>query len=323
MEQRKLGRSSLNVAPLAFGGAVFGWTADESTSFALLDAFVDAGFNLIDTANNYSAWIHNGVGGQSETIIGKWLSRSGKRDRVVLATKVGGDMGADGRGLSKQHILRALEGSLKRLQTDHVDLYQAHFDDEATHQGETLSAFNDLIAQGKVRAIGASNFSATRLRSALDTSSGLMFPRYNSLQPEYNLHDRDGFERELQQLCLDEEVGVIPYFALGNGFLTGKYRSLEDTSSVPREGLLKKYFTPRGMRILTALEHVATDLEATSAQVALAWLIARSGITAPIVSATSVKQLIDLTGGARLHLDASAMAVLDDASALEPIHFRK
>jgi aryl-alcohol dehydrogenase-like predicted oxidoreductase len=320
MEQRKLGRSSLSVAPIAFGGDVFGWTTDEPTSFALLDAFVDAGFNLIDTADNYSAWAHNGIGGQSETIIGRWLARNHKRDRVVLATKVGGDMGEGRRGLSKQYILKEVEGSLKRLRTDRIDLYQAHFDDEAAVQRGTLEAFSELIAQGKVRAIGASNFSAQRLRSALLASAEYGLAGYESLQPEYNLYDREGFERELQALCTGEGIGVISYFSLASGFLTGKYRSEADTASSARKSLLQKYFTPRGMRILVALDRVAADLGATPAQIALAWLIARPGITAPIASATSLEQLDDLVAAARLRLDEKAIASLDAASALEPAY---
>jgi aryl-alcohol dehydrogenase-like predicted oxidoreductase len=320
MEQRRLGESSLTVGPLAFGGDVLGWTTDEPTSFALLDAFVDAGFNLIDTADNYSRWAHNGIGGQSETIIGRWVARSRKRDRVVLATKVGGDMGEGRRGLSKQYILEEVEGSLKRLRTDRIDLYQAHFDDEATAQSETLEAFSELIAQGKVRAVGVSNFSADRLRLALRAGADYGLARYESLQPEYNLYDREGFEGELQALCLADEIGVIPYFSLASGFLTGKYRSEADTSTSARKSLLQKYFTPRGMRILVALDRVAANLGAKPAQIALAWLIARPAITAPIASATSLEQLDDLVAATRLRLDESAIASLDAASALEPAY---
>jgi aryl-alcohol dehydrogenase-like predicted oxidoreductase len=320
MEQRRLGESSLTVGPLAFGGDVFGWTADEPTSFALLDAFVDAGFNLIDTAANYSRWAHDGIGGQSETIIGRWLARSGKRDRIVVATKVGGDMGEGRSGLSRKYILREVEASLKRLRTDRIDLYQAHFGDEATPQSETLEAFSELIAQGKVRASGASNFSAQRLRSSLRASAEYGLARYESLQPEYNLYDREGFEHDLQALCVGETIGVIPYFSLASGFLTGKYRSGADTAGSARKSLLQKYFTPRGMRILVALDRVAADLGAKPAQVALAWLVARPAITAPIASATSLEQLDDLVAATRLRLDERAIAELDAASALEPAY---
>jgi aryl-alcohol dehydrogenase-like predicted oxidoreductase len=319
MEQRRLGRSPLTVAPLAFGGNVFGWTADEKPSFALLDAFVDAGFNLVDTANTYSTWAHNGVGGQSETILGKWFARSGKRDRVVLATKVGSDMGADGKGLSKSHIQRSVEDSLRRLQTDRIDLYQAHIDDEKTPQGETLEAFNELVTQGKVRVIGASNFSATRLKSALTISESRGLARYESLQPEYNLYDREGFERELAQLCEDEEVGVIPYFSLAAGFLTGKYRSEADLADRARAGTVKKYLNPRGIRILDALDNVAADLGTTPTQIALAWLLTRPAVTAPIASATSLEQLQDLISAVQLRLDPSAVETLNAASATEAI----
>jgi aryl-alcohol dehydrogenase-like predicted oxidoreductase len=320
MDQRRLGRSQLTVAPLAFGGNVFGWTVDESTSFALLDAFVDAGFNLIDTADVYSHWAPGNVGGESETIIGKWLAGSGKRDRVVIATKVGSQMAEDLHGLSKQYIMRAVEASLKRLQTDRIDLYQAHVDDETTQQDETLEAFSELIAQGKVRAIGASNFTAARLKSALDTSASRGLARYESLQPEYNLYDREGFERELEPLCRAEGIGVIPYFALASGFLTGKYRGQADLATSARSALVQKYLNARGMRILDALDNVSANLNATPAQVALAWLIARPSITAPIASATSLEQLRDLTTAAHLRLDDDAMATLDEASAVEPVH---
>jgi aryl-alcohol dehydrogenase-like predicted oxidoreductase len=318
MQFRTLGRSDIEVAPLAFGGNVFGWTADEATSFALLDAFVDAGFNLVDTADVYSRWAHNGEGGQSETIIGKWFAKSGKRDRVVLATKAGMEMGPGRKGLSKEYIRQAIDASLERLQTDYIDLYQAHADDESVTQGETLEAFTDLVRAGKVRIIGASNFSATRLRSALDVSASLGLARYETLQPEYNLYDREAFERGLQQACVDERVGVISYFSLASGFLTGKYRSDADIAARARKGMLQKYFNPRGMRILDALDRIASDLNATPAQVALAWIMAKPAIVAPIASATSLDQLKDLVAAASLRLDAAAMRTLNEASAPQP-----
>ncbi len=319
MEQRTLGHSTLKITPLAFGGDVFGWTADEQTSFALLDAFVDAGFNFIDTADNYARWANNGVGGQSETILGRWFAKTGKRDLVVLATKVGGEMDENRKGLSKAYILREVEESLQRLQTDYIDLYQAHFDDEKTPQEETLEAFNELVTQGKVRAIGASNFSAQRLRSALKISESRGFARYETLQPEYNLYEREGFERELAPLCEAEAIAVIPYFSLAAGFLTGKYRSTADLHGRARAGMVDKYLNPRGMRILEALDTVASDLGATPAQVALAWLITRPAITAPIASATSLQQLHDLMRSVELHLDSTALATLDAASAYEAV----
>ena len=315
MKKRKLGNSGLEIAPLAFGGNVFGWTADEATSFALLDAFVDAGFNLIDTADMYSAWAPGNKGGESETIIGNWLKSRGGRSKVVLATKVGWDRGALGKGLSKSHILRSIEGSLSRLQTDYVDLYQSHIDDSGTPLEETLSAHALLIEQGKVRAIGASNYDAPRLAEALDTSKRGRLARYESLQPRYNLHDRASFEGELEALCRREGLGVIPYYALAAGFLTGKYRSEQDFGQSPRGGGMGSYLTERGRRILAALDRVAADLGATPAQIALAWLIARPTVTAAIASATSLKQFRELAEAVQLKLDRAAIEELDRASA--------
>lgn len=314
MENRRLGRSPLTVAPLALGGNVFGWTADEKTSFAVLGAFVDGGFNLIDTADTYSRWAHGGTGGQSETIIGKWFAKTGKRDRVVLATKVGGEMSQAQRGLSKAYILREVEESLRRLQTEYIDLYQAHFDDEHTPQDETLEAFDELVKSGKVRAIGASNFSAARLKSALEISAARGFAHYDSLQPEYNLYDREGFERELAPLCESEGIGVLPYFSLAAGFLTGKYRNEADLADRARAGMARKYLNPRGMRILDALDKVSADLQSKPAQVAIAWLLTRPVVTAPIASATSISQLQDLFIAVNLRLDAQAIQTLDAAS---------
>ncbi len=315
MQQRPLGRSGLAVAPLALGGNVFGWTADEAASFAVLDAFVDDGFNLIDTADVYSTWVPGHRGGESETMIGRWLKKSGKRNRVVLATKVGKDMG-DGRiGLAPKYIKQAVDASLQRLQTDHIDLYQSHDDDANTPLEETLGAYAELIKAGKVRAIGASNFTAARLKEALATSARFDLPRYESLQPLYNLVERPAYEADLEPLCRAEGLGVINFYALASGFLTGKYRSEADAKKSPRgNGIVKKYLTPRGRRVLDALDGAADGHKATPAQVALAWQIARPGITAPIASATSLAQWREIAGAARLQLDAGAIAAIDAAS---------
>lgn len=315
MKTRKLGSSGLEVGPLAFGGNVFGWTVDEPTSFRLLDAFVDAGFNLVDTADVYSKWAPGNQGGESETILGNWFRQSGKRDKVVLATKVGMELGPDNKGLSKAYILRAVEHSLRRLRTDHVDLYQSHKDDEATPLEETLGAFEELIRRGKVRAIGASNYSAERLAEALKISKDLGIPSYQSLQPQYNLIERAGFEEKLGPLCLEAGVGVIPYYSLASGFLTGKYRSEADLSRSPRGQNVKKYLNERGTRVLSALDEVAKRLGSTPARVAVAWLLTRPVVTAPIASATGVEQLDDLIEATRLGLDGDSISLLDDASA--------
>ena len=313
MLMRKLGRSGLETAPLAFGGNVFGWTADERTSFALLDAFTAGGFNLIDTADVYSRWVPGHAGGESESIIGRWLVSRGQRARVLIATKAGMDMGGGDQGLSKAYILKAVERSLARLRTDYIDLYQAHRDDPATPQDETLEAFALLIREGKVRAIGASNFTGSRLESALRSSAALALPRYETLQPEYNLYERVGFEHDLATLCWREELAVLPYFGLASGFLTGKYRSEADLGQSPRGSRVKGMLNPRGLRILDALDRVAAELRATPAQVALAWLMQR--VTAPIASATSVAQLEELMGAARLALAEDADRRLSAASA--------
>jgi aryl-alcohol dehydrogenase-like predicted oxidoreductase len=318
MKKRKLGRSGLDVAPLALGGNVFGWTADEANSFAVLDAFVEAGFDLVDTADVYSAWVPAHKGGESETVIGKWLKSRGRRERVVIATKAGWERKDWGKGLKKEHILRSVEASLQRLHTDYIDLYQSHIDDADTHFAETLEAYDVLMKQGKVRAIGASNHTAPRLAEALRVSKEKHLPRFESLQPLYNLYDREGFEAELQPLCVKEEIGVIPYYALAAGFLTGKYRSEKDLAQSPRGGGVgSKYLNERGLRILGALDHVAKGAGATPAQVALAWLIARPGITAAIASATSVKQFAEIAKGVTLTLDGEAMRRLDQASAAD------
>lgn len=315
---RPLGGSGLNVAPITFGGNVFGWTADEKVSFALLDAFVDGGFNLIDTADVYSRWVPGHVGGESEAIIGRWLKATGNRDRVLIATKVGKPMGDEGSGrtgLSRRWIREAVHDSLMRLQTDRIDLYQSHDDDASTPFEETLGAFAELIAEGKVRAIGASNHSAPRLAEALAASARLKLPRYESLQPHYNLMERAGYEAELEPLVRREGLGVINFFGLARGFLTGKYRSAADLAKSPRGGGVKGYLNARGFAVLKALDETAAAHGATPAQVALAWQIARPGITAPIVSATSVAQWEELDGAARLVLSTPEIAALDRASA--------
>jgi aryl-alcohol dehydrogenase-like predicted oxidoreductase len=313
MEQRRLGTSGPLVAPLAFGGNVFGWTADEATSFSLLDAFVQGGFNLVDTADVYSRWVTGNQGGESETIIGKWLKRGGPRDKVVIATKVG--MMRDRKGLEKAYILRTVEESLKRLNTDVIDLYQSHKDDEETPIDEVLEAYDQLIRQGKVKAIGASNFTAPRLAQALDSAKAKGLPVYQSLQPHYNLMERAGYEAELEPLCRARNVGVIPYYSLASGFLTGKYRSEADLAKSPRGGGVKKYLDARGLRVLAALDAIAKAYGSTPTAVSLAWLIARPGITAPIVSATSVAQLQQVMAAAELKLSAADISALDAASS--------
>jgi aryl-alcohol dehydrogenase-like predicted oxidoreductase len=316
MQLRSLGRSGLQVSPLAFGGNVFGWTVDEPLSFRLLDAWLDAGFNFVDTADVYSSWVPGHSGGESETIIGKWLRQTGKRNRVVLATKVGKPMGEGRKGLSPAYIREAVDASLKRLKTDHIDLYQSHDDDAETPLADTLGAFAELIKAGKVRAIGASNYSAPRLAEALDVAEREGLPRYESLQPLYNLYDRAVFEDALEPLCLERGVGVINFYALAAGFLTGKYRSEADAAKSARgANTTKKYLNPRGLRILAALDAAAKAHGATPGQVAIAWQIARPSITAPIASATSQKQLDELVAAASLALDAETIAALDTASA--------
>ena len=319
MDMRKLGRSGISVAPLMLGGNVFGWTADEATSFAILDAFVDAGFNAVDTADVYSRWIPGHTGGESETVLGAWIRASGKRDKIVLATKLGMDMGGENKGLSAAYMVKAVEASLKRLQTDHIDLYQSHRDDAETPLDETLEAYGKLVSAGKVRAIGASNYDAARLGEALKVSAAKHLPRYATLQPLYNLYDRAGFEGPLRDLCIAEDVGVISFYGLASGFLTGKYRTEADFSKSPRGMGQKRYLNARGLKILAGLDTVSAAHGATNAQVALAWLIAQPGMTAPIVSATSLTQLADILGAVRLKLTAEDLAVLDKASAVEAV----
>jgi len=314
MNKRKLGQSGLEISPLVFGGNVFGWTLDEQASFKLLSAFVAAGFNAIDTADVYSKWVPGHTGGESETIIGNWMKQSQNRDKVIIATKVGMEMGPGRKGLSKAYILRSAEDSLRRLQTDYIDLYQSHTDDAETPFEETLGAYEELIQQGKVRAIGASNYKADRLAAALAVSKKTGLPRYESLQPNYNLYQRADYEAALEPLCLKEGLGVINYFPLASGFLSGKYRSEADLGKSARGQGVKKYLNERGFKILGALDQVAQKYDATPARVSLAWLLARPSITAPIVSATTLDQLKDLTASVELKLDQASMQLLKQAS---------
>lgn len=315
MEKKKLGKSGLSVAPLAFGGNVFGWSADEATSFSLLDQFVDAGFDLIDTANVYSKWVPGNKGGESETIIGKWLKKSGKRDKIVVATKVGADMG-EGINVTKDYILKEAEASLKRLQTDYIDLYQTHYDNDATPVEEALSAYEELVKAGKVRVIGTSNMTPKRLEESLRASAAHNYPKYETLQPEYNLYDREGYEKNYAKICEENNVSVITYYSLASGFLTGKYRTREDAAkSAARGQKALSYLDDRGLRILAALDKVAASQQATLGGVALAWLLTRPGVAAPIASATNSKQLEELIKGVQLRLSAEEVALLDEASA--------
>jgi aryl-alcohol dehydrogenase-like predicted oxidoreductase len=317
MKKRQLGKSGIKVAPLMLGGNVFGWTADEATSFKILDAFAAAGLNFIDTADSYSTWAPGHQGGESETIIGNWFKRSGKRDKIVIATKVGSEIPGQGKGLSKTWIMRQVEGSLQRLQTDYIDLYQSHRDDPSTPVEETLEAYAQLVQQGKVRVIGCSNFTAERIRESLAASRKHGWPRYESLQPHYNLYERAAYETTLEPLVLQEKLGVIPYYSLASGFLTGKYRSQDDLKKSPRGQAVKKYLNDRGFRILQALDQEAERHQTKPAQVALAWLMARESITAPIASATSVEQLTELAQATRLELDQESIEKLNKASAYE------
>src|SRR5512134_2528748 len=315
MKKRKLGNTAIEVTPVALGGNVFGWTADEATSFRLLDAFTAAGGSLVDTADMYSTWVPGHKGGESETVIGKWLIKGGNRKKVHIATKVGKEMGPRKKGLSKKYLLGAVEDSLRRLQTDHIDLYQAHEDDPDTPLEETMEAFAQLIRQGKVRAVGASNYNAQRLSLALQAAERYGYPAYQGLQPLYNLYDRAEYETELEPLCREKGLGVIPYFPLASGFLTGKYRSEKDLSGSARADIVKRYLDDRGFRILDALDQVARRYRSAPATVALAWMIARPGITAPIASATSVDQLNELMKSLELELDPPAIELLNRASA--------
>ncbi|WP_295716178.1 aldo/keto reductase [Mucilaginibacter sp.] len=315
MEQRELGTSGIKTAPLVFGGNVFGWTVKGNDTALLLDAFLDAGFNTVDTADVYSKWSPGNKGGESETEIGKWLKLSGKRDKVIIATKVGAELAPDKKGLKKDYIIKAVEDSLTRLQTNYIDLYQSHYDDATTPVEETLRAFDQLIKDGKVRAIGASNFSVERLHESLKVSREKGLASYQSLQPEYNLFDREKYETTLEPFIKEQSIGVISYFSLASGFLSGKYRSAADLEGSSRSSLVKKYLTERGMRILKALDEVSAQYNTKPAAVALAWLIARPTITAPIVSATTVSQLKDLAQAATLQLSTETIDVLTSASA--------
>ncbi|HSY35703.1 MAG TPA: aldo/keto reductase [Acidobacteriaceae bacterium] len=314
MQTRRLGDTELEIVPVVFGGNVFGWTADEARSFELLDAWVDRGFNCIDTADVYSRWVPGHVGGESETIIGKWLKQSGKRDQVVLLTKVGMEVPA-GKGLSKKHILEGVEQSLKRLRTDRIDLYQSHKDDESVPLEETLEAYAQLIDEGKVRYIGASNYKGARLAEAEDLAEREKLPAYKTLQPEYNLHARQGYEQDLAPVAAKYGLGVIPYFTLASGFLTGKYQTVEDAKGAKREGMVQKYFDERGMKILKALKKVSAETGAEQAAVSLAWLLEQPTITAPIASATTTQQMEALFAAVELKLSAAQVALLTDASA--------
>jgi aryl-alcohol dehydrogenase-like predicted oxidoreductase len=314
LEKRKLGGSGIEVKPFCLGGNVFGWTADEKTSFGLLDAYIDNSFDFIDTADVYSSWARGNKGGESEAIIGKWLKKSGKRDQAIIATKVGKPMGPDKKGLSKKYIAKAVEDSLKRLQTDYIDLYQSHEDDKNTPLEETLETYTDLVKQGKVRAIGASNYSGARLAGALEVSKKNGLASYQTMQPEYNLYSREVYEKDLEPLCIENNIGVITYYSLASGFLTGKYRSEHDLSKSPRGEGVRKFLDERGLRILGALDTVANEYHTTPACIALAWLIARPGIVAPIASASSVTQLREITTAATLKLSEEAIELLTVAS---------
>ncbi|WP_316747371.1 aldo/keto reductase [Pedobacter gandavensis] len=314
MEKRKLGNSDLFVYPITFGGNVFGWTIDEAKSFEILDGFTEAGFNFIDTADVYSRWNPGNSGGESETIIGNWMEKRKNRTEVIIATKVGADMG-HGKSLSKKTILEGVDASLKRLKTDYIDLYQSHYDDPNTPIAETLEAYDELIRAGKIRWIGASNYSAARLQESLEIAQKLSLPKYQTFQPEYNLYSREGYEKELEAVVLEHKLGVINYYALASGFLTGKYRSEADLNKSQRGGGIKSYLNDRGFKILKALDEVSEQYNATPASVSLAWLLARPSITAPIASVTSLSQLEDLKKAAMLKLNIEDIAILDEASS--------
>lgn len=315
MQKRQLGKSDLQVYPITFGGNVFGWTIDEKTSFEILDAFTGAGFNFIDTADIYSRWAPGNKGGESETIIGNWLKKRNNREQVIIATKVGGDMGSGKRDLSKKYILKAVEASLKRLQTDYIDLYQTHWDDETTPIEETLEAYAQLIKEGKVRYIGASNLSTERLQASMRIAFEQDLPSYVTFQPHYNLYEREVFEAELEDVCLQHKLGVISYFSLASGFLTGKYRNEADLNKSQRGGGVAKYLDERGTKILNALDKVAAELNTSQATVALAWLIHRPSVTAPIVSATNLKQLESIEKAPDLSITQEQLDFLSKESA--------
>ncbi len=315
MKKRKLGNTGIEVAPLALGTNVFGWTVDEQRSFSILDSFIDSGFNLVDTADYYSRWGTGSKGGESETIIGNWLKKSGQRDKMVIATKVGADMGDGKKGLSKSYIIRAVEDSLKRLQTDHIDLYQSHFDDEITPVEETMEAYFQLLKDGKIIAFGASNISPDRLQQSLEASRENNYPTYETLQPHYNLYDRSNYETNYEPICIENGLSVLCYFPLASGFLTGKYRTEHDFSKSVRGGGMHKFMNERGMRILAALDVLSQQYKSTPAAIALAWLMARPSVTAPIASATSVVQLKELMSAVSVKLDIDAINKLTINSA--------
>lgn len=316
MNKRPLGRTGLEIAPLVLGGNVFGWSANATTSFALLDRFIDAGLNAVDTANLYSRWVPGNQGGESETIIGDWFKNSPmRRQKTVLITKVGAEMAGGEKGLSSRYIISAVEDSLRRLRTDYIDLYLSHYPDPETPIDETLRAYETLITQGKVKAIGASNYSTAELRAALDTAAEQKLPRYEVLQPVYNLYDRDVYEGGLRDLCVNENVGVIPYSGLASGFLSGKYRSSADQAKSRARGeRVSKYLNARGLRILDALDTVAASHNAQPAEIALAWLIGCAGVTAPIASATSIEQIDSLVRATQLNLGVEDLELLNVAS---------
>ena len=315
MERRQLGKTKLEVSPVAFGGNVFGWTVDEVNSFRLMDAWVDEGFNFIDTADSYSNWVKGNKGGESETIIGKWLKQRGNRDKMIIATKLGSELDKDKKGTSKKYMLTAVEASLKRLQTDYIDLYQSHWPDDETPYEETLEGYATLIQQGKIRAFGCSNFSAQQLDASIAAGKTFNLPHYQTLQPLYNLYDRAVFEKELEQICIDNQIGVISYYALASGFLSGKYRREEDLAKSARGDGAKKYLNERGLRILHALDALAQQYNASNASIAIAWLLTRPAITAPIASASGTDQLKSIVEAVHLSLDDEALRLLDEASA--------
>lgn len=314
MQTRKLGSTGLEISPLVFGGNIFDWTVDQATSFQLLDAFVAAGFNAVDTSDVYSRWVPGHVGGESEVILGEWMKRRGNRKQLIVATKVGMDMGDGKKGLSRTHILRSADDSLRRLQTDYIDLYQSHVDDPDTPLEETLGAYAELLRQGKIRAFGASNYKGERFATVFEISKKCGLPAYQTLQPNYSLIERAEYEQNLKPICVCEGVGVINYFPLAGGFLTGKYRSEKDAAGKLRARNVTKYLNERGYRIVDALDQVAKKLCATPARVALAWVLAQPSITAPIVSATNLRQLADVISSIELKLDSDSLQFLNQAS---------
>lgn len=315
MKNRELGKSGLQVSPLCFGGNVFGWTVDEKQSFKLLDAFIDAGFNFIDTADTYSWWVPGNKGVESETIIGKWMAERKNRDRIILSTKTGSQNNERPGNVSKEFIISSIEGSLRRLKTDYIDLYQTHFDDENTPVEETLAAYDQLVKEGKVRVIGTSNMAPERIRESLKVSETEGFPKYQTLQPLYNLMERESYEKELKDIVKENNMGVLSYYSLASGFLTGKYRSTDDLSKSQRGGGVKKYLDEKGIRVLEALDKISEKHDTTQASISLAWLMARPTITSPIVSVTSLKQMESIIKAPQLKLEKEDMDLLNSVSA--------